>query len=58
MNSSRTPALTLQERLECGGNLSLRETAALADVSMATIYKHIAMGRLRRIKIPGRSVIT
>ena len=54
----KPPKVTIQDRLACGGMLSLRlELCPLAGVSAATAYKHVKAGHLKLTKIGRKTFV-
>ncbi|MGJ0506991.1 MAG: DNA-binding protein [Methylocystis sp.] len=49
--------LTIKERLEAGGNLSVKETMALANVGTTKFYADVKAGRIRVRKFGTKSVV-
>jgi hypothetical protein len=58
MSDRTTPRLTIGERLAIGGNLTLREFCAWAQMSHVTAYLEAKDGRLRIAKLRGKAVVT
>jgi hypothetical protein len=57
--AARTPVnLSIAERLSLGGNLTLREFCAWAQMSHVTAYLEAKDGRLRIAKLRGKAVVT
>lgn len=50
-------AIGLKERLECGGNLSVAEVRALAQVGQTKFYEDVAAGRVLIEKRGGRTIV-
>jgi len=50
-------ALSLKERLDCGGNLTIAETMALANVKTTKFYDDVKHGRVIVEKRGGKSII-
>jgi hypothetical protein len=58
MNSRTPPHLSIGERLAIGGNLTLLEFCAWAQMSHVTAYLEAKAGRLRIAKLRGKAVVT
>lgn len=50
--------LSLKERLEAGGNLTVPEVRALANVGNTKFYKDVKAGRVRIKKFGRKSIIS
>jgi hypothetical protein len=50
--------LTLKERMDCGGNLTVVEVRALKNIGVAKFYDDVKAGRCRIKKIGRKSVVT
>lgn len=50
-------AIGLKERLECGGNLTVAEVRALANVGQTKFYEDVSAGRVLIEKRGGRTIV-
>jgi hypothetical protein len=50
--------LSLKERLEAGGNLTVKETCVLANIGITKFYSDVKAGRVRVIKRGKKSVVS
>jgi hypothetical protein len=53
----RAPQLSVVERLLSGGNLSIPEFGAWAQIGRTKVYQEISEGRLRIAKVGSRTVV-
>ena len=53
----KTPAFSMVDRIDCGGNLRIDEFCQWAAISRSSAYQEVAAGRLKILKVGRRSVI-